>query len=53
MILVLSVLSKSVWLSDWSGEVCGVNQCLFVVNDVNFPHRGMPLISIFLTVAID
>jgi len=51
--LVLSFSSESVWFCDGAGEVCRINQSLFVVNNVNFPQRSIPLIGIFFTVAID
>jgi len=51
--LVLGFLSKSIWFCDGAGEVCRINQSLFVVNNVNFPQRSIPLIGIFFAVTID
>jgi len=51
--LVLGFSSKGVRFCNGAGEVCRVNQSLFVVSNVNFPQRRIPLIGILLAVAID
>jgi len=51
--LVFSFSSKSVWFCNRMGEVCRINQSLFMVNNVNFPQRSIPLIGIFFAMTID
>jgi len=52
-VLILGFLSESIWFCDGVREFCRINQSLFVVNNVNFPHGIKPLISVFLAMAID
>jgi len=51
--LVFGFASESVGFGDRTREVSRVNQGLFVVNNVNFPQRSIPLIGIFFAMAID
>ena len=51
--LVCGFSSKSIWFGAWSREIGGINQRLFVVNNVYFPRGITPLIGIFLAVAIN